>query len=62
MNFVNRELQEALKSLRETDTPQTRNKVLELLITTQLFVPATWDKNPQLDEHGNMSFSAGNAF
>ena len=49
MNFVNREMQEALKNLRETDTPQNRNKVLELLITTQLFVPATWDKSPQLD-------------
>ena len=34
MNFVNREMQEALKNLRETDTPQNRNKVLELLITT----------------------------
>lgn len=56
MNFVNREMQEALKNLRETDTPQNRNKVLELLITTQLFVPATWDKSPQLDEHGNMTF------
>lgn len=56
MAYVNTGMQAALKELKQQDTPQIRNAIIELLFTSPLYVAATWDKEPIRDEKGNMTF------
>ena len=56
MAYVNTGMQAALKELKQQDTPQIRNVIIELLFTSPLYVAATWDKEPIRDEKGNMTF------
>ena len=44
MAYVNTGMQAALKELKQQDTPQIRNVIIELLFTSPLYVAATWDK------------------
>lgn len=56
MAYINTKMQEALQMLKKEDSRLTRTHVVDLLFTTQLYVPATWDKDPIRDEKGNVSF------
>ena len=55
-NFNNEILREALERLREDNRDENLIKVASLLVDTKIMIPAKWDKEPEVDEKGQLHF------
>lgn len=60
--FRNETMQVALKNMVENRNDSTINEMIKALVTTQFLVPATWDKDPAMDEKGQMVFAPNTKF
>lgn len=60
--FKNTRMKEAMIKLKEEQTPETINTMLAALMTTRFLAPATWDKDPVLNEKGQMIFEPNTKF
>lgn len=56
-NFNNEILREALERLREDNSDENLMKAASLLVDTKIMIPAKWDKEPEIDEKGQLHFA-----
>lgn len=60
--FKNERMKAVLARLKEQRNNETMNQMFAALMTTQFLVPATWDKDPVLNEQGQMVFEPNTKF
>ena len=48
--FKNTQMKEALAKIKEKQTTETINTMLAALMTTKFLAPATWDKEPTMND------------
>lgn len=56
-NFNNEVLREALERLREDNSDENLIKAASVLVDTKIMIPAKWDKEPEVDEKGQLHFA-----
>lgn len=61
-DFKNEQMKKALAEMKQNRNQVTINKMLQVLLTTQFLAPAIWDKDPQIDENGQMVFEPNTKF
>ncbi|MGI6511465.1 MAG: enhanced serine sensitivity protein SseB C-terminal domain-containing protein [Catenisphaera adipataccumulans] len=61
-SFKNTQMQEAMRAFQENGTPENTQRLMECLLTTRLLAPAEWDKDPVMDENGQMVFEPDTKF
>lgn len=61
MEFKNDKMKAAMRALRDKENQFTIQHMVDSLITSQLLVPAQWDKDP-VEEQGQMIFSPDTKF
>ena len=60
--FKNTQMKEALAKIKEKQTTETINTMLAALMTTKFLAPATWDKEPTMNDKGQMIFEPNTKF
>ena len=52
------ELKQALQNMKTNPNQENVNQLAKILLTTKIYAPAKWDKDPIADENGQLGFEA----